>query len=97
MVGAVTEFLGEDVVQPETACHERVGKVVGSGVEVTYEDDRVSPSRLLNKLKNLKQLALFERFSTGLEWWRENEVLSLSPPSLSLSLSLPLSFSPSLT
>ena len=40
---------------------------MGISVEVANEDDGVGPSRLLNELKDLKQLTFLVRHSTGLE------------------------------
>ena len=45
-------------MQPQTASDERVGCVTRLGVEITDENDRVSPSRLFNELKDLKHLAV---------------------------------------
>ena len=54
----IHRILGEDVPQPEATSEERVGQVTRLSVEVTNQNDRVSPSRLLHKLKDLKQLAV---------------------------------------
>ena len=57
-VTCVNRIIFKDIVELETASEEGVGEVAGFGVEVTNEYDWVSPSRLLNKLKDFKQLAV---------------------------------------